>query len=221
MYQNENFFFSHSQLVLSHSGLKRSHNDVFQFFPFFRCFFFNSQFRVGLEWIGTIIFFSLILSLSRPILAWKEAIIIFFNFLNYFEFFWEFYIPDRVGTDQNENFFFSLFLDHSQTVLASNEHIMLFLNFFAIFLEFSIPGRVITDRNGKFIFSLSQRVPSRFGFKKNHYDVFLIFCIFLQFFWNSLFQVGYELIGMIICFFSLSRPLPTHFGLKWSHNDVF
>ena len=169
------------------------------------------------------IFFSLILSLSRPILAWKEAIMMFFNFFNFFAIFLQFPIPGRVGMDQNENFFFLTFLaspapfwlekkpcwcfliflifllffwnslfrvglewirtriffSHvlslSRPVLAWKEAILMFfnfLNFFAIFLRFPIPGRVGMDQNENFFFSPSQPIPSLFGLKRSHIDVF-------------------------------------------------
>ena len=127
-------FFSHSRPFPSRFGFKRSHIDVFEFF----CYLFLEFYipgRLGIDRNNNF-FSSLSLNMSRPGLAWKEAIIIFFNFLNYFEFFWEFYIPDRVGTDQNENFFFSLFLDHSLPVLAWKEAITMFFNFFHFFVVF-------------------------------------------------------------------------------------
>ena len=99
------FFFSHSQPVLSCFGLKRSHNDVFKFFEFF-CYFSGIPYSVsGWNVSEREFFFSHILSLSRHVLAWKEAILMFFNFLNFFSIFLEFPIPGRVGMDQNENFF--------------------------------------------------------------------------------------------------------------------
>ena len=120
------FFFSHSQPVPYCFGLKWSHNDGFFNFCIFLIFFWNSLFRAELEWIRTRIFFSHILNLSRLVLAWKEAIMMFFSFLNFFAIFLEYPIPGRVGLDQNENFFFS----HSQPL------------------------------------------PSRFGLKRSHNDVF-------------------------------------------------
>ena len=59
------------------------------------------------------IFFPLILSWSRPVLALKEAILMFFNFLNFFAVFSGFYIPDWLGTNRNEIFF-----SHSQPILS-------------------------------------------------------------------------------------------------------
>jgi len=42
-------------------------------------------------------------------LAWKEAIMEFFNFLKFFAFFLEFSITRRVGTKRNGNFYFLSF----------------------------------------------------------------------------------------------------------------
>ena len=64
-----------------------------------------------------------------------------------------------------------------------------FLNFFAIFLEFSIPDRLGTDRNNNF-FSLSfSASPDQFWLEMMTLGCFLIFRIFLEFFFNSLFRV--------------------------------
>ena len=57
-----------------------------------------------------------------------------------------------------------------------------FLNFFAIFLEFPIPGRVGMDQNKNFFFSHSQPLPSCFGLKRSHIDVFQFFEFFCYFF---------------------------------------
>ena len=54
------------------------------------------------------IFFSLFLGLSQPVLASNEAIMMFFNFLNFIAIFLKFSIPGPVGTDRNDNYFFSL-----------------------------------------------------------------------------------------------------------------
>ena len=91
-------------------------------------------------------------------MALNEAIMVFFNFLNFFAIFLEFSIPRQVRAKRNENFYFPPFTSIFQTILALNEAIMAFfnfLNFFAIFLKFSIPRRVRAKRNENFIFPLS------------------------------------------------------------------
>ena len=63
-------------------------------------------------------FFLSFLACPVPVLAGKEAITMFFNFLNFFAVFLEFPIPGRVGMDRNKNIFFSLILSLSRAVLA-------------------------------------------------------------------------------------------------------
>ena len=85
MDQNENFFFfTFSASPIPFFLEKKPYWCVW----IFLLLFLNSLFRVGLEWIKTRIFFSHILSLSRPVLAWKEAILMFFNFSIFLLFFW-------------------------------------------------------------------------------------------------------------------------------------
>ena len=78
------FFFSHSRPLLTRFGFKWSLNGWFLIFWIFLLFFseFSILGRVGR--IRTIYFFSLIRDLSRPILAWNEAWMVLFNFLNFF-----------------------------------------------------------------------------------------------------------------------------------------
>ena len=110
--------------------------------------------------------FSLFLGLSQSILAWKEAIMVFTNFVIFFGIFYS--MPGRNWSERL--FLFYLFLDLSQPILAWKEAIMVFtyfLNFFAIFLEFSIPCRAGTDWTIIFIFSLSRPFPIYFGLKRS------------------------------------------------------
>ena len=169
-------------------------------------------------------FFNLILNQSRSGLAWNEAIIMFFNFLNFFLFFFGI-LHFESGTNWLEReFFFSLFLCYYRPILGWKEAIMMifnFLNFFPLFFEFPIPGRVGIDRNNNFFFSHSQPVPSRFGLKRSHNDVFINFLFFLLFFWNSIFRVGLEWIGTITFFLYHSQPVPYRFGFNWSQTEVF
>ena len=88
--------FSLSRPFPTYFGLKRSYDGVFYFLNFFVIFI------IGL--VGTHqndFFFPSFLVLLQPILAWKEAIIFFFNFLNYFAIFLEFSFPSRVETHRN------------------------------------------------------------------------------------------------------------------------
>ena len=75
----------------------------FLVFWIFWLFFWNFPLRVGKEHIGTIFFLcSLFLHLSHPILASKEAMMVFYNFLNFFAIFLEFSIMGRVGKHRND-----------------------------------------------------------------------------------------------------------------------
>ena len=119
-------------------------------------------------------YFLFIFILFQPILAWNEAIMIFFCFLNFFTIFLEFFITRRVGKERTDNFYF-FFLGFSQPILAWNETIMVYFNFFnfmAIFLECSISRRV--ERNGMiiFIFSFFHSFPTYFGLKWSYNDIF-------------------------------------------------
>ena len=81
------FFFSHSRPVPSSFGLKWSHNDVLWIFKFFYYFFGIPYSRSGWNGSEWEYFCSLILSWSSPVLALKEAILMFFNFLIFLLFF--------------------------------------------------------------------------------------------------------------------------------------
>ena len=113
-----------------------------------------------------IILFSLFLGLSQPVLAWKEAIMVF---LNFFAIFFGILYNGSGRYWSEQEFLFSLFLDLSHPVLAWKEAIMvffIFLKFFAIFLEFFISGRVGTDRNDNFYFHSFSAFPNLFWLEK-------------------------------------------------------
>ena len=154
---------------------------------FLQCFLeFSITGRVGIHKNDFLFFFSFFLSLSCPILAWKETMMVFSNFLNFFTIFLEFSIMGRDGTHPNFFFLFSPFLGLSQPILAWNEAMMVFcnfLNFLAIFLEFSIPSRVGTHRNYFFFNFLSfSAFRNLFRLEKKLWWCFQIFWIFSLFF---------------------------------------
>ena len=62
--------------------------------------------------------FSLFYDILQPILAENKAIVVFFNFLNFFAILLEFSITRRVGTERNYNFYFFLLLGIFQRILA-------------------------------------------------------------------------------------------------------
>ena len=127
---------------------------------------FSIQGRVG--WIGAIIFFSLFLNLSSPVLVWNEAWIVHVKFFYFFAIFFVIFYYGLGRKDPNDKFFFSLIRHLSRPVLAWNEAWMVlfnFLNFFSLFfwIFHSESGR--NGWNDNFFSSLSRPVPTRFGLK--------------------------------------------------------
>ena len=180
MDQNNNFFF-----LVSFSAcpvpfwLEMKPEWFFLIFCIFLLFFCHSLFRVGLEWIRmiTFFFFGITLSRSYPVLAWKEAIMIFFNFLNFFAIFLEFPIPNRVKMDRNDNFFFLVWLSTCPVPLWLEMKpkwcFLIFWIFLLFFLEFPILGRVGMDQNDNFFFVWLSACPvPHFHLKWSHSDVF-------------------------------------------------
>ena len=109
--------------------------------------------QVGTEPNDT--FYFLFLSVSPIILAWNEAIIVFYNFLNFFAIFFEFSITHRVGTKWNDNFCFpsfSAFFNEFWIEMKPQWYFFNFLKFFPIFLEFSITRQVGTEYDDNFYF---------------------------------------------------------------------
>ena len=103
------FIFSLSQPLPTYFGLKWGSNGIVLIFWIFLLFFFmvfSITHRVGKEQNGTIIFVSLFLIFFRPILAWNEFLMVFFNFLNFFVIFLEFSITHWAGTNRNNIFYF-------------------------------------------------------------------------------------------------------------------
>ena len=84
------FIFSLSQSCPPYFGLKWCHYCIFEFFEFFCYFFGIFYFESGRNETERKFLFSLFLCLFQTILAWNEAIMIFFNFLNLLLFFWNF-----------------------------------------------------------------------------------------------------------------------------------
>ena len=134
--------------------------------------------------------FSLFLSRSLLVLAWSEALMVFFNFFNFFAISLEFSIMATVGIDQNDNFYLLSFSAFPNLFwLKEKPHgVLYFFEFFCYFLNFllwvgkELIGTII------FIFSLSWPFPTRLEEKPKCF--FIIFWIFLLFFWIFLLQVG-------------------------------
>ena len=126
------------------------------YFLNFFLFFWNFLLRVRLERNRTIVFIFSISQRFPLILAWNEATIVFYNFLNFFAICMEFSITHWVGTKRNHNLYFCLFLGHFRPIFAWKEattvFFLIFCIFIAIFYEFSITHQVGTKRNDNFYF---------------------------------------------------------------------
>ena len=104
------FIFSHSQPLPSYFGLKWSHNSFFfLFFVFFCNVFGIFCYMSGRNGSERYYIFSLFLIIFQSILTWNEAIMLFFNFSNFFAIVLEFSITHRVGTKCNDDFYFFSF----------------------------------------------------------------------------------------------------------------
>ena len=191
--------------------MKRSHNDVFYFF------FGIPYFGSGWNRSEREFFFSLILNQSCLSLAWKVTTKTFFNF---FTIFLEFPLPGPVGMVQNENFLFVSFSASPVPFWHVKKPYWCFL-IFLIFLQFFLNSLIWVrfEWIGTIIFfsSHSQLVPSRFGFKGSHIDVFFFFNFF------NFFAIFLEIPipgrdwmdrNDNFLFFSQSQPVRSHSWLK-------
>ena len=151
---------------------------------FIFCYFFGIlYYRSGKNSSERFFLFFVFLSLPHHILAWKEAIIVFSKFLNFFTIFLKFSITGQERTRWND--FFSLFLSLSQLILAWREAILVFFNFFELFCYFFGIFYYRSDRNSSerfFFFSLSRPSPTYSGSKRTHNSVFYFFEVFYYFF---------------------------------------
>ena len=149
----------------------------FDFFEFLSLFFCNFLQPVRSEGNGKTIF---IFPLSQHFptyfcLKWIHNCF-FFNLLNFFAIFLEFYITRQFGTKRNDTIIF-LFPLWAFSILFWLEmkpqlYFLIFLNFLLFFWNFLLPVR--SEGNGKtiFIFSLSRHFPTYFGLKWSHTGIF-------------------------------------------------
>ena len=185
------------------------------FWIFFANFYFGSG-RNTLEWF----FFSLFLSLSQPILAWKEARMVFSNFLNIFGIILEFSITGWVGTHQNKFFYFlsfSLFPNLFWLEMKLRWCVLIFWIFLLFFFLFSIMCRLGTHRNDFFYFLSFSGFNNLFWIQKKLWYYVIIFWIFLLFFLNFLLLVGYEHIWTIFFYFLPFSAFPNLFWIVFSN----
>ena len=122
-------------------------------------------------------FFSLFLGLYHPIFAWKEDMMVFSKFLNFFaSFFGIFY--SRSGRNPSKWFFFicSLSRPFPSYFCLKRSSDGFFFKFLNIFLYFYIIFYYRSGRNPSerffFIFSISQPFPTYFSLKRSYDGVF-------------------------------------------------
>ena len=119
-------------------------------------FFFNFLLRVESERNETIIFIFSLFSVFQFVLALNAAIMVFFNFLNFFAIFWNFLL--HIGFERNGTiiFIFSISQPFPTYVGLKWRHNGVFFFILFIFLlffwKFSITRRVVTKRNDNFYF---------------------------------------------------------------------
>ena len=192
------------------------------------CFFEIFYSGSGRNPLERLFLFSLFLDISHPILAWKEAMIVFSNFLNFFVIFLEFFITSRVGAHQSDFIFlFIFFLSFStfpnlfwlgKKLWWCFQIFWIFSLFFRIFYYGS--RRHTSERF--FLFSLFHDISHRILAWK---EAMMVFSNFLNFF-CYLFEIFYYGLGRrksewFFFIFSVSRPFPTYFGWERSYDGVF
>ena len=137
--RNDNFYFHSFSTFPNLFWLEKKPSWCFLIF-FFSYFFGILYAGSGKNSTELFFLFSLFQSYSQPILAWKEATMVFFNFLNFFAIFLEFSITGRVGTDRNDNFYFHSFLTFPNLFGPERSHHDVFLLFFCYFFGILYSG---------------------------------------------------------------------------------
>ena len=107
------FIFSISHHFPTYFGLKWAHCGIFFIFQLFCYFFGIFYFASGRNETEWYFLYALFPGIFHPILAWNEAIVVFFNFLNFFAILLEFSITRRAGAKRNDNFYFLSFSSFS------------------------------------------------------------------------------------------------------------
>ena len=149
-YRNDFFYFPLSRPFPTYFCLKRSCDGLSQFFEFFCYFFLIFYYGSARNTSERFFLFSLFLRLSPPILAWKEAMMVFSNFLKFYRIFY--YESGRNTLEQIIYLFFlfSLFLDLSQPIWLGKKLWWCFLIcwiFLQFFFNFLLQVRLGTHRN--------------------------------------------------------------------------
>ena len=119
--------------------------------------------------------FPLFLSLSQPVLARKEAMMGFSNFLNFFAIFLESSIMGQVGTHWNDFFYFLSFSAIPNLFWLEMKRwwcFEIFWIFLLFYWNFLFPVWYEPIRTIFFIFSISRPFPTYFSLKRSHDGVF-------------------------------------------------
>ena len=163
--------------------------------------------------------FSLFFNLSRPVSAWNEAWMMFFNFLNYFAiFFGILSLGSGKNGSKREKFFLSFLAgpDPFRLEIKLGWCFFNFFNFLLFFWEFSRSDRekIVPNwkKKKKKKKSLFQRIPTRFCLKWSQHDVFFYFLFFYYFLGILKLESrknGSEPEKSFLLFFGLSRPVLT------------
>ena len=146
-------------------------------------------------------------------MAWKEAMKMFCNFLNFFAIVLEFSISGQVGTHRdNFSFIFSLSwpIPNYFHLKRSYDGFLNFLNFFAIFWNFLL--QVGQEHIGTivFIFSLSQPFSAYFCLKWSYdggFPFLKFFCYFFGIFYYGSCRNTAEQFFLFSLFLGLSQPI--------------
>ena len=146
---------------------------------FFGIFYYGS----GRNTAERFFLFFLFPELSQPIMAWKEALMVFFNFLNSFAIFLEFSTTRRVRTKQNRNFYFPSFSAFPILFWLEMKLCWCFLIFWIFLLFFKIfyygSVRNTSERFFFFLFSLFHGLSQPIFVWK---EAMMVFSNFLNFF---------------------------------------
>ena len=107
------FIFSLSHHFPAYFWLEMNQKWHFFHFSIFLLFFWIFSFATGRNATERYFLYSLFPGIFHRILAWYEALVVFFSFLNFFAIFLEFSITRRAGTKRNDNFYFLPFSSFS------------------------------------------------------------------------------------------------------------
>ena len=118
-------------------------------------------------------------------LAWNDAIMVFFHFFHFFAIFFGIFYYASSGNETEWQFLFSLFLGLFQPILDSNEATMVFFDFLILFLffwNFLLPVGLRTERKDNFYFFSFSAFSNLFWLEMKPWWNFLLYWIFLLFF---------------------------------------